>query len=67
MLILLLLNTTYPVLANSADPEQSANWSGFALFIIKYVNLHQQSGSSILIGLKLEIGVASLFIQHDKG
>ena len=30
-----------------------------ALFAIKYVNLYQQSGSSNLTGLKLEVGVAS--------
>ena len=36
-----------------------ANWSGSALFVIKYVNLYQQSGSSNLIGLKLEMGMAS--------
>ena len=39
--------------------SEEANWSGFALFAIKYVNLYQQSGSSNLIGLKLEVGVAS--------
>ena len=43
ILILLLLSTTYPVLANSVDPDQlaseEANWSGSALFAIKYVNL----------------------------
>ena len=36
-----------------------ANWSGSALFVIKYVNLHQQHGSSNLIGWKLEEGTAS--------
>ena len=60
-LTLLLLNTTCPVLANSVDPDQlaseEANWSGSALFAIKYVNLYQQSGSSN--PLKLEVGVAS--------
>ena len=53
---------------NCIDPDQlasEANWSGFALFVIKYVNLYQQSGSSNLTGWKLEMGVAS--IQHDKG
>ena len=49
--------------ANSVDPYQlafeEANWSGSALFAIRYVNLYQQSGSSNLIGWKLEIGVAS--------
>ena len=56
---------TCPVLANSVDPDQSllaseeASWSGSALFAMKYVNLYQQSGSSNLIGWKLEMGVAS--------
>ena len=53
-LTLLLLNTTCPVLANSVDPDQvaseEANWSGSALFAIKYVNLYQKSRSSNLIG-----------------
>ena len=35
-----------PVFANNADPDQlaaeEANWSGSALFVIKYVNLIQQ-------------------------
>ena len=52
-----------PAFANSVDPDQlassEANWSGSALFAIKYVNLYQQSGSSNLIGWKLEMGVAS--------
>ena len=63
ILILLLLNTTCPVLVNSVDSDQlaseEANWSGSALFTIKYLNLSQQPGSSNLIGWKLEIGVAS--------
>ena len=42
------------------SPSEEANWSGSALFVIKYVNLYQQSGSSNLIGWKLEI-------QQDKG
>ena len=62
-LTLLLLNTARPVLANSVDPDQlaseEANWSGSALFIIKYVNLYQKPRSSNLIGWKLEVGVAS--------
>ena len=57
------MNTTCPVLANSVDPDQlaseEANWSGSALFVIKYVYLYQQSGSSNLIGWKLEVGVVS--------
>ena len=42
-LTLLLLNTTIPVLANSVDPDQlvseEANWSGSALFVIKFMHL----------------------------
>ena len=33
---------------------------------VKYVNFYQKYGSSNLIGWKLEVGVASEFIQHDK-
>ena len=47
--------------------SEEANWSGSALFAIKYVNLYQQSGSSYLIGWKLEVGVASKFIQQERG
>ena len=58
-----MLNPDIPVFANSVDPDQlaseEANWSGSALFAIQYVNLYQQSGSSNLIGWKLEVGVAS--------
>ena len=53
----------YPAFANSVDPDQlsseEANWSGSALFVIKYVNFYQKSRSSNLIGWKLEVGVAS--------
>ena len=53
----------YPAFANSVDPDQlassEANWSGSALFAIKYLNLQKQSVSSNLIGWKLEEGVAS--------
>ena len=49
-----------PAFANSVDPDQlDANWSGSALFAIKYVNLYQQPGSSNLIGWKLQVAVAS--------
>ena len=60
-LTLLLLNTTRPALAINVDPDQweEANWSGSALFVIKYVNFYQKLGSSNLIGWKLEVGVAS--------
>ena len=63
ILTLLLLNTSCLVLANSVDPDQlaseEANWSGSALFVIKYVNFYQKPGSSNLIGWKLQVGVAS--------
>ena len=53
----------YPAFENSVDPDQlasgEANWSGSALFAIKYVNFYQQSGSSNLTGWKLEVGMAS--------
>ena len=63
ILTLLLLNMTCPVLTNSEDPYQLAseetNWSGSALFVIKYVNFYQKLGLSNLIGWKLEVGMAS--------
>ena len=65
ILTLLVLNTTCPVLANSVEEE--ANWSGSALFVIKYVNLYKKPRTSNLIGWKLEVGVASSFIQQGKG
>ena len=37
------------------------------LFAIKYLNLYKQSGINSLIGWQLEVGIISLFIQHDKG
>ena len=52
-----------PAIANNVDPDQlaseEANWSGSALFAIKYMNFYQQFGSSNLIGWKLEVGGAS--------
>ena len=42
-LTLILLNPDIPSFAKSVDPDQlaseEANWSGSALFAIKYVNL----------------------------
>ena len=42
-LTLVLLNQDIPAFANNVDPDQlassEANWSGSALFAIKYVNL----------------------------
>ena len=53
----------YSAFANSVDPDHlaslEANWSGSALFVIKYVNLYQNQESSNLIGWKLEVGMAS--------
>ena len=46
---------------------EEANWSGSALFAIKYVDLCLQFVSSNMIGWKLEVGVSSWFIQQDKG
>ena len=62
-LTLVLLSPDIPAFANSVDSDQlaseEANWSGSALFAIQYVNLYKQSGSSNLIGWKLEVGVAT--------
>ena len=62
-LSLLLLNTTCPVLSNNIDPDQltskEENWSGTAVFIIKYVNFYQNPGSNNLIGWNFEVGKAS--------
>ena len=41
--------------------SEEANWSGYTLFVIKYVPLYLQPGSSSLIGWKLEVGLASYF------
>ena len=38
---------------------QEANWSGSAPFVIHYVNVYQQLRLSNLIGLQLEMDVAS--------
>ena len=62
-LVLLNLNPCPATFANSIDPDQlaseEANWSGSALFVIQYMNSYQLSGLSILIGLQLEMGMAS--------
>ena len=49
-LTLVLLNQIYTALTKSVDQDQLANWSGSALFVIKYVNSYQQPGSNNLIG-----------------
>ena len=43
----------------SLAKHEEANWSGSALFVIKYVNFYQKLWSSNLIGWKLEVGLAS--------
>ena len=52
-----------PTFANSVDPDQlaseEAKWSGSALFVVKYVNLYQQPGSSNLTSWKWEADLAS--------
>ena len=50
----------------SVNPEE-AKRSGSSLFALQYVNLYQQPEWNNLIGWQLEVGMASLFIQHDKG
>ena len=51
----------YPAFANSVDPDQlaSEDWSGSALFVLKYLNSYKPSRSSHLIGWKLEVGLVS--------
>ena len=39
--------------------SEEVNWSGSALFAIKYVTLYQQPGTNNLIGWHLEVGKAS--------
>ena len=57
-----------PVIANSVDPDLLASQKPTAaLFVMKYLNFYQKPGWSNLIGWKLEVGMASEFIQHDKG
>ena len=52
ILILLLLNMTCPVLANSVDPDQftseEANWSRSALFVIKHVNFYKKNSDQVI-------------------
>ena len=58
-LTLLLPNTKCPVLANSVDPDQKPTDLDLHCLSLKYVNFYQKTGSSNLIGLKLEVGLAS--------
>ena len=52
-----------PSLAEHDMPclKKEANWTGSALFVMKYVNFYQKPGSSNLIGWKLEVDVASIY------
>ena len=63
---LVLQNLDMPCL-QTVKIQIKANWSGSILFVIEYVNLYQQPGSSNLIGWKLEVGLAAKCIQHGKG
>ena len=49
-IICVLLNLICSAFAISVDPYQLASRSESALFVIKYVNLYRQLGSSNLIG-----------------
>ena len=53
-LTLILLFTTTPTFANSADPDQMASevaiWSGSTLFVIQFVNLNENIIWCNLIG-----------------
>ena len=66
-LLRLIMSQLWPFFpfTNSEDPDLKKP-TGSALFVIKSVNLHQQLGSSYLIGCQFEVGLTSLFIQHDK-
>ena len=60
-LTLVMLTQIYPAFTNSVDPDQlaseEANWSGYALFAIKYENLYPKPGLSNLIGWKKWVGI----------
>ena len=60
-------NWQLPFLTQQKEENEEDNWSRSALFVIKYANLYLQPGSSNLIGWKLDMGMASEFIQHGKG
>ena len=57
---------TCPVLANSVDPDQlaseEANWSGSALFVIKYVNFYQQEAHGPRVAHLSDIATADIQI-----
>ena len=63
-LTLVLLNPDMSFLCKQCRSRSVGFWT--ALFAIKYVNLYQQSESNNLIGWKLEMGVASEFMDLFK-
>ena len=52
---------TWICLAFANTVNSDANWSGSALFVIKYENLYSQPESSNLIGWQLEEGVVPVW------
>ena len=65
-LTFVLLNPDIPCLCKQCRSRSIGFWSRLIWIAIQYVNLYQQLESSNLIGWKLEVGLASLFIQQDK-
>ena len=59
VLTLVLQSTDMSCLFKQCRSRSVGFLTGSALFAIKYVHLYQQSGPSILIGWKLEMGMAS--------
>ena len=58
-LTVLLLKYDMPCLSKQCRSRTYAAGSGSALFVIKFEIFYQKSGSSNLIGWKLEVGLAS--------
>ena len=48
-----------PYISKQCRSRSVGFWTESELFVIKYVNFYQKSGSSYLIAWKLEVGVAS--------
>ena len=70
-LTLVLLNSDTPCFCKQCRSRSLGFWRTQLIWICtvcnQYMNLCQRSGSSYLICWKLEVGMASLFIKHDKG
>ena len=62
---------TCPVLANSVDPDQlaseEANWSGSALFVIKYVNFYKKTKIKLSDWLEIRSGCGILIYSAWQG